>query len=203
MLLYFKCCNCLDKVRGCNRCFEWLWWQLWLSRKYFEEKGVGLLWCVWVKIGWLVLLRVDCAPWHVRTNVPKEGKVVSCGSSFPRGRVCTKDFWLKFVFKKLWRDVVFYFMIVSMVLNEVGMSVCWWYKLIEIIAPVLVIEIVSLKFCKGEKGKFPVVRSGRVELVLVRPSWKCLKLLEVRYLSERFKVMLIELVYLEVHLWKV
>ena len=52
------------------------------------------------------------------------------------------------------------------------------------------IKIVSLKFCKGEKGKFPVVRIRKVELVLVRPSWECLKLLEVRYLSERLKVML-------------
>ena len=64
--------------------------------------------------------------------------------------------------------------------------------MIEIIAPVLVIEIVSLKFCKGEKGKFLVVRNGKVELVLVRPSWECLKLLKVRYLSERLKVMLMK-----------
>ena len=129
-------------------------------------------------------------PLTLGTNVPKERKDVSCGSSFPRGRVCTKDFWLKFVFKKLWRDVVFYFMIVSMISSEIEMSVCWWYKLIEIIDPVLVIEIVPLKFGKGEKGKFPVIWIGKIGLVLISPSWECLKLLEIRYLSERLKAML-------------
>ena len=41
---------------------------------------------------WLILRMVECIPQHLGTNVPKEGKVVSCGSLLPRGRGCTKDF---------------------------------------------------------------------------------------------------------------
>ena len=120
-----------------------------------SKRELVRLWCVWIKFGWLALVLIECSPQHLRTNVPKGGKVVGCGSLFPKGERVYQGFCWVYV-QEIVKSCGILFHILLWGSSEIGMSVCWWFKLIEIIAPIIVIEIVPLKFCKGEKGMFLV-----------------------------------------------
>ena len=98
IVLWFECGNCLGKTRGWDQYFEWIvhgWWGL-------SEELVCCDVCE-LSLVWLIPMMVECIPQHSGTNVPKEGKIVSCGF-LPRGRgcanvvgliTCSKCWWLR------------------------------------------------------------------------------------------------------------